>query len=59
MTRSRRFRSAHFWEISNPASMVFPSPTSSARMAPRENGIAKGKQRRLDLMWVEVDLLGV
>ena len=41
MTSTRRFRSAHFWAMSNPASMVLPSPTSSARIAPRESGFRK------------------
>jgi hypothetical protein len=38
MTRIGRLRSAHFWEMTNPASMVFPKPTSSAKMAPLDSG---------------------
>ena len=36
--------------------MVFPSPTSSARNGALGERAAKGEQRRLDLMRIEVDL---
>ena len=43
MISSRRLRSAQFCDRMIPASMVFPSPTSSARMAPFERGDLKAK----------------
>ncbi len=43
MMRSLRLRSAHFWERMIPASMVLPSPTSSASSAPLESGDLKAK----------------
>ena len=38
MMSIRRFRSAHFWDKTSPASIVFPSPTSSASSAPLATG---------------------
>ena len=38
MSRMRRRRSAHRWAITMPGSIVFPRPTSSARMAPFASG---------------------
>ena len=35
---SLRFRSAHIWQITKPASMVFPKPTSSASKTPSCSG---------------------
>ncbi len=43
-TRTRRRPSAHRWVRTRPASMVLPSPTSSARMTPLENGEQKAKR---------------
>ena len=44
------FFSAHFWEINKPASIVFPKPTSSARIAPLERGDLKAK-RAASIWW--------
>ena len=55
MTSSRRFRSAHFWAISSPASIVFPSPLRRPG-SPARKWVAEGEQRRLDLVRVQVDL---
>lgn len=41
--RIRRFPSAHFCEMTSPASMVFPRPTSSASIAPLERGDRNAK----------------
>lgn len=40
----RRLRSAHFWDNTRPASMVLPSPTSSARRAPFASGELNAKR---------------
>ncbi len=55
MIKRRRFRSAHFCARSTPASIVFPSPTSSARIAPLERTI-EGEQGSFHLVRVEIDL---
>jgi hypothetical protein len=36
--------SAHSWLIIRPASMVFPKPTSSQRIAPLERGLFKANK---------------
>ena len=38
ITSSRRLRSAQNWQSTMPASIVFPRPTSSARITPLESG---------------------
>ena len=43
ISRMRRRRSAHRWEITNPDSIVLPRPTSSARIAPCESGERRAK----------------
>lgn len=44
------FFSAHFWAITIPASIVLPSPTSSARIAPFESGERNAK-RAASIWW--------
>ena len=44
------FFSAHFWAITIPASIVFPSQTSSAKIAPFESGERKAK-RAASIWW--------
>ena len=41
MMRMRRLRSAQYWLITIPASMVLPKPTSSARITPGVKGVRK------------------
>ena len=55
MIRTQRFRSAQRWEITRPASIVFPRPTSSASSAP-SRAAREREERRIDLMRVQVDL---
>ena len=56
MIRMRRFPSVHFWARTRPASIVFPRPTSSARIAPLESGRFEREECRLDLMRIQIHL---
>lgn len=56
ITRIWRCRSAHCWEITSAASIVFPSPTSSARTAPMLNGDLKAKRAAIHLMRIQIYL---
>src|SRR5690606_4678480 len=44
ITSNVRFLSAHCWERMIPASIVFPNPTSSAKIAPCDNGDLKANK---------------
>ena len=55
MMRMRRLRSAQYWLITIPASMVFTQPTSSARITARVKGVRKANSAAIHLVGFRFD----